>query len=163
MRLFQLLASSPTSLSTASSSSIPGVFAPPTAPPSGETSPAPSATVSVPFFSIGGFAECSWYRRAICIADEFVRTQLEQPQQPNDAEATHSTCSTEESALPQHTRVQSVTLPRQLYRHYLLSLKQHIELGDHYSCPVILRGSCTLTGTASQHACKPKQSCNIHA
>ena len=152
MRLFQLLASPPTSLPATPLSSIPAVFPAPSPPSSAESAPQPSRTVSVPFFSIGGFQECSWYRRALCIADEFVRTQLEQTQQPNDADATQSTRSSEQSALPQHTRVQSVTLPRQLYRHYLLSLKQHIELGDHYSCPVILQGSCTLTGTASQHA-----------
>ena len=111
--------------------------------------------MTVPFFSVGGFIECAWYRRAVCIADEFVRTQLEHAeQQPaaDDSSSADRAAGEQQHEVPQHTRIQSVTLPRQLYRHYLLSLKQHIDLRDHYSCPVILQGHCTLTGTAQQHA-----------
>ena len=143
MRLFQLLASPPTSFSRAF---IPNALPPPSAPPDDTSASSPPSAVTVPFFSVGGFVECPWYRRALCIADEFVRTQVERTER-----ATFDAAATEQPSLPQHTRIQSVTLPRQQYRQYLLSLKQHLDLHDHYSCPIILRGTCTVTGTAQQH------------
>ena len=162
MRLFQLLAAVPTALSSSSLSSSTSLAA--ASSPSASILPAEktpteqTTSVTVPFFSVGGFVECPWYRRALCIADEFVKTQVEQAQHSIDSDTTHSTADSQlltppsPPPPPQHTRVQSVTLPRQLYRHYLMSLQKHIDLHDHYSCPIILQGTCTLTGTPDQHA-----------
>lgn len=154
MRLFQLLASPLTTSSSSSyssssstSSTLPTLLPPPSTPSDDEPTSSPPSSITVPFFSVAGFVECPWYRRAVCIADEFVRTQMEQSTGSSDAAV-----GPPHTSPPLHTRVQSVTLPRQLYRHYLLSLHQHIDLHDHYSCPIVLQGSCTLTGTPQQHA-----------
>ena len=142
MRLFQLLASFPTSSSSPSANST----------GSDSSVSSTAAPVTVPFYSVGGFIECPWYRRAVCIADEFVRSQVEradQQQQLTSIGTASSTASDQYSSHPasppQHlTRVQSLTFPRQQFRPYLLALSKQLDLNDHYSCPVILQGTCTL-------------------
>ena len=115
--------------------------------------PSSSSSLTIPFVTIGGFAECSWYRRALCIAEEFLHrpsTPTAFPTPPSDHPLPLSPSSPPALPLPladPAVRIEAVTLPRQSFRHYLLHLmkEEQIDLGDHYSCPVILEGTCTLT------------------
>jgi hypothetical protein len=107
---------------------------------SSSSSPSPTVlSASVPFYSVAGFSECGWYRRAVCIAQDFLTT----------AEETTAASSAASPSLPSPLpppRIEAVTIPRQSFRLYLLQLmRESVDLGDHYSCPVVLSGSCRTT------------------
>lgn len=91
-----------------------------------------SETVKVPFYSISGFNECQWYRRALCIGQDFVANQ---PDQPFDMSNNQS---------DNQPMVASHTFERSKFRDHLVSLKREdqVDIGDHFSCPLVLEGHC---------------------
>ena len=110
--------------------------------PSASPSPSFSApSDSVPFYSVAGFSECGWYRRAVCIAQDFLTTAAAEE---TTAAAPAAAPSLHSSLAP--PRIEAVTIPRHSFRLYLLQLmRESVDLGDHYSCPVVLSGSCRPT------------------
>jgi hypothetical protein len=107
--------------------------------------------VKVPFYSISGFQECQWYRRALCIGQDFVTNH---PINRSDDQSTTQIHESMGQAL-----VASQTFDRSKFREHLVAFKQAanhsdeaVDIGDHFSCPLILEGHCVVEQSNNQSA-----------
>lgn len=109
--------------------------------------PSPPTHSHVPFFTISGFQECSWYRRALCVAQDYVQSQ---------AGAGSDSGGGGEGGRYTGPQMAAQTIDRQHFRHHLLSVRSSgIDIGDHYSCPLILEGQCRAADDGSVSECRP--------